>query len=183
MSSPARPPWYRRPLPPRFPAWLVLSAVTAVAGGYLATWSRQPTAWTVAFGGAAGAFAGLVFSLAMAGGRGGRVPSPEVPQFRPPTWLALPVGVALLVLVAYFLIDDTLREGHSELSLRRGRHRMLLPGPVAVGVAGGCLVLAGVVSVAGVWLRPRAPALVVGGLLGIAVLVIGLYVILTRAWG
>lgn len=149
LSSDCEPPWYRRPLPPCIPAWLVLSVVVAIAGSFFATWAREYTVLTVISGGVIGFFAGLLFSMAMES-RLGRGESPTASHLHPPPWLSLPASVALLLLIGFTLLDETSRQGYYDGYGGRHLRYFRIPGPLAACLGGCCLIGAEVISIGNV---------------------------------
>ncbi len=91
----------------------------------------------------------------------------------------MPVGIAVLVLFAYALIDESLRQGYFD-GYRRRRGYYRIPGPLAIGVGCCCITLAGLIGLGAVWGRRRDSSSFIGGLLGIAVLIAGLCLIHVR---
>lgn len=180
MKDPSNASWYNRPPPDWLPVWLVIALATGITCGSCAVYLGGYTAGTIAIVFGVGFFVGLMLSLVLAARLGSA--HPAAPRLRPPEWIAVPVGVAMLVIVAHFLIDDTLREGYADLTYRHGRRRVQLPGPLAVGTGCCVLAIAGWICIDGLWGRPRAASPFIGALLGIAVLIIGLCVILARLW-
>jgi len=157
-----------------------LALVVAITFGSCAIYlgGFSPEAVALAFG--IGFFAGLVISLAVGWPR--RAPSPEAASFLPPAWISVPVGIAVLVLLAYALIDESLRQGYFD-GHRRRRGYYRIPGPLAIGVGCCCMIVAGLISLGAMWGRQRNSFSFVGGLLGIVVLIVGLCLILVRVGG
>lgn len=181
MSDHSKLPWYRRPLPGWVPVWLVLSLAVAGALGYIAARTWGVSLASVAGGSGVGFFVGLVLCMAVAS----RTRGEDAARFRPPEWLARPVSVAVLVLLAYFLIDESLRQGYFDFhrSYRRPRGYFRVPGAAAILIGCCFLMVAACFCVAWLRERPRSTSPFVGGVLGGVVLGIGLAVILARLWG
>ena len=181
MSATPPTPWYRRPVSKSVPMWLLLAASVATASCLGAVYLGGFTPGVLVQVFAIGFFAGLVLCVAV-GARLVQARSTAANPFRPPAWIAVPVTAAVMVLVAYGLIDEVLRQGYFD-GYRRRRGYYVVPGPLAIGI--GCCFLAGagLVSFEAALRRPRMASPFVGGLLGLVVLVVGLCMILARVWG